>query len=84
MCANKNHKMRQIINNLYLLFLIIMNLASFFLRQNICIYFVKNLRVYPLSPPPLLCEWRPIMTRYDFLEDGPVSWSYVWTNLNLT
>ena len=32
----------------------------------------------------LLCEWGPIMTKYDFLEDGPVIWSYVWTDLNLT
>ena len=32
-------KMRQIINNIYLLFLRIMNLASFFVRTNILIFF---------------------------------------------
>ena len=44
----KDHKMRQIINELYLLFLRIMNLAYIFLRKNILIYFFKNLRLYPL------------------------------------
>ena len=52
--------MRQIINNLSLLFLRNMNLASLFLRKNILIYFFKNLILYPLPPPPpprppLLC-----------------------------
>ena len=43
--------MRQIINNLYLLFLRIINLAYFVLRKNILIYFFKEF-VYTLSPPP--------------------------------
>ena len=48
----KDHTMRQIINNLYLLFLKIINLAYIFLRTNILINFFKNLRLYPLFPPP--------------------------------
>ena len=46
----KDHKMGQIINDLYLLFLRIMNLASFFLRTIFRTIIFKNLR---LSPPPL-------------------------------
>ena len=46
----KDHQMKQIINNIYLLSIRIMNLA---LRKNICtLFFFKNLRLYPLSPPP--------------------------------
>ena len=49
----KDNKMRQIINDLYLLFLRIMNLASFFWRKNILIYFFKEFYIVPpLSPPP--------------------------------
>ena len=39
--TTKDHKMRQIINDLYLLLLKIMNLASFFVRKNILIYFLE-------------------------------------------
>ena len=46
----KDQKMRQIINDIYLLFLRIMNLTSFILRKIIFIIFFKNLRLYP-SPP---------------------------------
>ena len=55
-CANK---MRQLINDLYLLFLRIKNLASFFLRKNILIYFFKNLRLSPPPPPPLFLFLAP-------------------------
>ena len=48
----KDHTMRQIINDIYLLFLRIMNLVSFFLRTKILIYFCKKLRLYPPPPPP--------------------------------
>ena len=46
----KDHKMGQIINDIYLLFLRIMNLASF--KKKIDLFIFKNLRLYPLSPPP--------------------------------
>ena len=49
----KDHKMRQIINNFYLLFLRIMNLASFILRKNIWIWDCT-----PSSPPLLKGCWR--------------------------
>ena len=48
----KDHKMRQIINDLYLLFLRIMNLASFSLRTNILIYLFKIWDCTPSLPPP--------------------------------
>ena len=48
----KDHKMRQIINDLYLLFLRIMNLAYIFLRTNILIYFLRIWDCTPSPPPP--------------------------------
>ena len=46
----KDHKMRQIINDIYLLFLRIMTLASLFFKNNYFDLFFKNLRLCPLSP----------------------------------
>ena len=48
----KDHKMRQIINDLSLLFFKSYEFGIIFLRTNILIYVFKNLRLYPLSPVP--------------------------------
>ena len=45
----KDNKITQIINDLYLLFLRIMNLASFFFKKKYFdLFFFKNLRLYSL------------------------------------
>ena len=50
----KDHKMRQIMNNLYLLFLIFLKLALFcFKKKYFDLFFLKNLRLYPPPPPPI-------------------------------
>ena len=46
----KDDIMRQIINDLYLLFLRIKNLAGFFMNKYFDLFLFKNLRLYP--PPP--------------------------------
>ena len=75
----KDHKIRQIINDLCLLFLRIMNLASFSLRYNILIYFFVRIYIAPLPPPPLYSEYGNLSLQYGtYLLQCETSLYIVW------
>ena len=61
-CANKIHKMRPVINDLYLLFLRIMKFGIIFLKKKYFDLFFKEFEIVPplspnnpLPPPPPRC-----------------------------
>ena len=70
-CAlTKDHKMRQVINNRYLLESILKNyeFGIIVLRKNILINFCKNL--YPFSPPPPLYSVPRLMKKSSVRRGG--------------